>query len=211
MPSILTILRTALATLALTAIGRQLMLHIAGSYSVLNFFSYFTNLSNLLAATVLLLCAFTTSSSNQRSIGLARYVSVVNMSVVGLVFAVLLRDVDLGSLLPWVNLVLHYVMPVGVVLDWLVNPPALKLRSNSLFLALIFPAIYLAYVVLRGAATGWYPYPFLNPANVAGYGGVAMYSLGITSTFFLASWLLLAVGNHLAILKAADAGANPSL
>jgi hypothetical protein len=206
MPSILTVMRAGLAALALAAVGQQLMLHLGASHSALNFFSYFTNLSNLIAALVLLLCAFNASSSNKRSVVLARYVSVVNMIVVGLVFSVLLRNVDLGALLPWVNFVVHYVMPVAVVLDWLVCPPTMRLHSRSIFIALAFPAIYLAYVVLRGAATGWYPYPFLNPANVGGYGGVAMYSFAIAITFLLAGWALLTVGNRLAVARSHYAG-----
>ncbi|WP_428419921.1 Pr6Pr family membrane protein [Methylibium sp.] len=183
-----------LALVALVAIGQQLMLHIGASYSVLNFFSYFTNLSNLFAAFALLLSVF---SGRGESRDLARYVSAVNMIVVGLVFAVLLRDIDLGALLPWVNFALHYVMPVAIVLDWLVNPPASRLSSKNVLLAMAFPFAYLTYVILRGADTGWYPYPFLNPANVGGYGGVATYAIGIAATFVLAAWALLAVGNRL--------------
>lgn len=201
MPFILTIIRTGFAALALVAIGTQLVLHVGASYSVLNFFSYFTNLSNLVAASVLLLCAFNVRSGNDRSLTLARYVSTVNMTVVGIVFAVLLRNVDLGALLPWVNFVLHTVMPVVVFLDWLLDPPALRLRSSRIFLALLFPGFYLAYALLRGASTGWYPYPFLNPANVGGYGGVALYALGIAAVVLVASGLLLAVGNRRAITK----------
>jgi hypothetical protein len=169
---------------------------------ILNFFSYFTNLSNLIAASVLLLCVF---KRNRGAMDLLRYVSVVNMTVVGLVFAVLLRDIDLGSLLPWVNFVLHYVMPVAILLDWLLNPPVAKLHSKNFLFAFVFPAIYLVYVVVRGAMTGWYPYPFLNPTNVGGYGGVAMYSLGITVAFLLAAWALLAIGNRLASDRSRDA------
>jgi hypothetical protein len=206
MPSVLAVMRASLAVLAFAAIGMQLALPVGASYSVLNFFSYFTNLSNLIAALVLLLCVFNASSINKRSMALARYVSVVNMTVVGLVFAVLLRDVDLGALLPWINFVLHYVMPVAVVADWLLNPPLLKLRSKDSLLALVFPSSYLAYVILRGAETGWYPYPFLNPANVGGYTGVAMYSLGIAITFLVAAGLLLAIGNRLAKAPTQDSG-----
>jgi hypothetical protein len=54
-----------------------------------------------------------------------------------------------------------------------------------------------SYVILRGADTGWYPYPFLNPGNVGGYGGVATYACGIAVAFVLAAWALLAVGNRL--------------
>lgn len=195
----LTLTRLALAMLALAAVGQQLIIHVAASYDVLNFFSYFTNLSNIFAALVLLASVF---SSKDRSQDFVRYVSTVNMAVVGIVFAVLLRDVDLGALRPWVNFVLHYVMPVGVVLIWVVAPPASKLASKHLLLALVFPAAYLAYVLVRGASLGWYPYPFLNPANVGGYGIVAIYSLGITATFLIASWALLMIGNRLGSSRA---------
>lgn len=205
MLSIRAVIRTAFAALALVAIGRQLVLHVGASYSPLNFFSYFTNLSNLIAALVLLLLAFVGSLEPNRLIVLIRYVSAVNMTVVGLVFAVLLRDVELGGLLPWINFVLHYVMPVVVLLDWLLNPPAMPLRWNSLLLALVFPAIYLVYVVLRGMAIGWYPYPFLNPANAGGYAGVALYALGIAVTFVVAGGLLLALGNRLSAARSSNA------
>ena len=191
-------LRTILAALALTAIGQQLLLHIGASYNALNFFSYFTNLSNLFAVFVLLLSVFSWPSKSAVSRNVARYLSAVNMAVVGIVFVVLLRNVDLGALLPWVNFVLHYVMPVAIVLDWLLQPPTSKVKVKNLALALVFPAGYLVYILLRGANMGWYPYPFLNPANVGGYSGVAMYSLGIFATFLLVGWALLAIGNRLA-------------
>ncbi len=190
-----TVARKILAALALAAIGQQLMLHIRASYSVLNFFSYFTNLSNLFAICVLLLSVYSRSSRNNPLQDAARYVSTVNMAIVGLVFSILLRNVDLGALLPWVNVVLHYIMPVAIVLDWLLQPPAAKLRAKYLTIALVFPAAYLVYVLVRGASIGWYPYPFLNPENVGGYTGVALYSVGITATFLLAGWALLAIGN----------------
>lgn len=198
----LAIPRVILALVAMVAIGHQLMLHMDASYSVLNFFSYFTNLSNLFAAFALLLSVFT---SKGKSRDLVRYISAVNMIVVGLVFAVLLRNVDLGALLPWVNHVLHYLMPVAIVLDWLMSPPVSRPGSKSILLALAFPTLYLMYVIVRGADTGWYPYPFLNPVQVGGYGGVAAYALGIAATFVLAAWVLLAAGNRLASTRSRDA------
>lgn len=187
--------RALLVALAVTAIGQQFMLHNGASYSTLNFFSYFTNLSNLFAAFVLLLSVFS-RSPHSSSLDLMRYISAVNMAVVGIVFVVLLRNVDLGALLPWVNFVLHYVMPVAIVLDWLLQRPNSRLKAKYLALALVFPAAYLVYVLLRGVAIGWYPYPFLNPANVSGYSGVAMYAAGIFVTFLVVGGALLAAGNR---------------
>jgi hypothetical protein len=189
--------RTVLAALALAAIGRQLLIHVGASYSALNFFSYFTNLSNLVAVVVLLASVLVRSSPRSETTDIARYVSTVNMAIVGIVFSLLLRNVDLGALLPWVNIVLHYVMPVAIVLDWLLQPPAATLKARHLALALAFPAAYLVYTLLRGSVTGWYPYPFLNPANVGGYGGVAAYALGIFAAYLLAGSALLAAGNRL--------------
>ena len=193
------VLRLGFGLLALTAIGRQLAIQIELGFNVLNFFSYFTNLSNLFAAVVLIPGAsrlFTSSTVREPSDRL-RAVSAVNMTMVGIVFTILLRNVDLGSLLPWVNILLHYIMPCVVVLDWLLQPPRIKLDRKLILLCLIFPAIYLGYVLMRGSHVGWYPYPFLDPANVGGYGGVAVYAVGIAATFLISGWALLALGNRL--------------
>lgn len=190
----LTAARIFFALLALTAIGRQLSLHVQAGHDTLNFFSYFTNLSNLFASLVLLLSVSPSVSARLRDE--LRFISVVNMTVVGLVFAVLLRNVDLGDLRPWVNVVLHYVMPCVVVIDWLWQPPNTRLRLKHLGLALVIPALYLVYALLRGAGSGWYPYPFLNPANVGGYPGVALYAVGIAVTVLAAGGAWLWAGNR---------------
>lgn len=198
-PSILSVVRLVLGILALTAIGRQLVIQIQQGASLDNFFSYFTNLSNLFAAVVLLLGA-------QR--GLARrevlmpgdqvrLIPAVSMAVVGIVFTVLLRSEDLGALRPWVNFVLHDLMPCAVVLDWLLEPPSVPLGLRHLMRCLIFPALYLVYSLARGSQVGWYPYPFLNPDRVGGYGAVAGYAVGIAATFLVAGGLLLTLGNWL--------------
>lgn len=197
MKQLLPALRLVFGLVASVALAWQLAIQIQMGFSVLNFFSFFTNLSNLFAAAVLLLGAFGFFARSEASdlSDQIRAVSVVNMAVVGIVFAVLLRDVDLGSLLPWVNFVLHYVMPCVVVLDWFLQPPKMKLGTRQLLLIQVFPAFYLLYVLVRGSRVDWYPYPFLNPANVGGYDGVAVYAIGIALTFLIAGWSLLALGN----------------
>lgn len=191
-----TILRVTLALLTLAAIGLQFSLHIAASFSAVNFFSYFTNLSNLFACIVLLISAFVARGRTSARLDALRFASTVNMLIVGIVFALLLRNTDLGALLPWINALLHYVMPVAVVLDWILKPPTTSIGVRHLALALVFPIVYLGYTVLRGSAIGWYPYPFLNPAVVGGTTGVALYALGIALAFVLAGLALRAIGNR---------------
>jgi len=184
--------RICLALLAFTAIAVQLSIHVRMGFSLVNFFSYFTNLSNIVAACVLAWSAFKVAGLDA-----LRALSAVNMTAVGLIFAVLLRDTDLGSLLPWVNVTLHYVMPCAVILDWLAFPPGVILGARHLAMCLAFPSLYLGYLVLRGRAIGWYPYPFLNPADAGGAAGVAVYAAAIAVTFLLAGWALLSLGNKI--------------
>lgn len=197
--SILIALRLILGLLTLAAIGRQFVIQVQLGFSIINFFSYFTNLSNLFAAVVLIVGAFQLILHRQPSTSddLSRGISVVNMVVVGIVFSVLLRNVDVGHLLPWVNTVLHYITPIAVLIEWLLQPPRTKLGVRQMLLCQVFPLLYLLYVVVRGAIVGWYPYPFLNPATVGGYGGVAAYVIGIVVVFFFAAWSLLTLGNKL--------------
>lgn len=195
---ILAAVRFALGAVTLTAVGTQLGIHITNGYDVLNFFSYFTNLSNILAAGVLLVESVLTWRG--RELGplwqLLRCVSVVAMALVGIVFSALLRDVDLGSLLPWINTWLHYVMPIAVVADWLIQPPRRTIPLRKLGILVLIPLAYLAYSLIRGAAINWYAYPFLNPAN-GGYGQVAVTCVLIAVAFLAVSVVLILLANKL--------------
>jgi len=117
------------------------------------------------------------------------------MVFVGIVFSTLLRDTDLGSLIPWVNLVHHYLMPVIVVVDWVVWPPQRKLPWKVIGWWMVFPAVYVAYSLIRGAAIGFYPYPFFNPAVSGGYGGVTVLCLIMLVAFVAIAVGVRALGN----------------
>ncbi len=197
--SMLIALRLFFGVITLVTVGKQFAVQLQMGFSVINFFSFFTNLSNLFAAIVLILGAFQLIGHRQPSAStdLIRGIAVVNMVVVGIVFSVLLRDVDMGYLLPWVNTVLHYIMPIAVVLEWLSQPPRTEMGIRHVLLSQVFPLFYLVYVLARGAIVGWYPYPFLNPANVGGYGGVAAYVIGIMVVFVVAAGSLFTLGNKL--------------
>jgi len=192
------IYRLFFGLLTFVAIGTQLVIHLQNHLNVVNFFSFFTNLSNLFAATVLLIgCrAVLLKRKSTKTEDIIRGTSVVCMVIVGIVFSLLLRDVDLGHLQPWVNTVLHYIMPVAVVLDWLLWPPKSKLRFAQVGYWLLFPFIYLVYTLIRGAIVGFYPCPFLTPSKVGGYAGVAVYSVAILGVFLACSWLLMVVSNR---------------
>lgn len=192
--ALLRVARIVFGTLTLVALVRQLAIHVSLGYPLGNFFSYYTILSNLFAGAVLLMAAALPDTN--RALITLRFISVVNMTLVGIVFVSLLRETDLGNLLPWVNIVHHYLMPCVVLVDWLVDPPRGRLARSHVFMALSFPLAYLVYSLIRGQMTGWYPYPFLNPSVAGGTAGVTMYIAGITVVFCVVGSALLFVANR---------------
>lgn len=196
-----TTFRLAFGALAFVAVGSQFSLHLSAGHSALNFFSFFTNLSNLLAALVFVIGAARQMLGRPSSSGFdtIRTAAVINMVVVGVVFALLLRNVDLGDLRPWVNTVVHYVMPIAVLAEFLLWPPRGRASFKQLVMTLCFPMLYLLYVLIRGASTGWYPYPFLNPNSMNGYGAMVPYVIGIMLLFVSLAWLLTRLASRIAV------------
>lgn len=185
--------RTVLALLVVIALSYQYGL--TRPSIPLNFFSYFTNLSNIIGAGIFLYCAV--SRRRTLTVDLVRGAAFLYLAVTGVVFAILLSGDDLGSLQPWVNAVIHQIMPLVVVIDWLIDPPSSRLPLNKTMWWLVFPITYVAYSLIRGAIINWYPYPFFNPAKVGGYGGVAAYSVGIAIFFILLVLAGTGIGNRM--------------
>jgi hypothetical protein len=90
------------------------------------------------------------------------------------------------------NVLLHTVTPVLALLDWLLLRTA---RSQSRWAAwwLLYPLAYLAFVLVRGAIVGRYPYPFLD-VKADGYLAVGITSVILLVVFWLFGLLLVVVG-----------------
>lgn len=167
--------------------------------SAANFFSYFTILTNLFVAIVLLAGAthLIRDKAPTEADDITRGSATVSIAIVGLVFGLLLSHLDSG-MIPWTNFVLHFLMPVVMVLDWLIQPPKARLVPRHIWYWVIYPIAYLVYSLLRGAFTNWYPYWFIDPNKApGGWAGVAVHSAAITIAFLAISFLLLWLGNKL--------------
>lgn len=170
--------RAFFGLLVLAAIATQLAdLAGRGVLDPLHYFSYFTIDSNLLAAAVFLILAARRGERSAR-FEMVRGVSVICMTVTGIVFTVLLSGTDVDTAIPWVNDVVHSVMPIVVAVDWLLDPPRTRLTYRQGLSWVVVPAIWLAYTLVKGPILDKYPYPFLDPAN-GGYGTVAVYCFAI--------------------------------
>jgi hypothetical protein len=192
--------RIAFALLTLAAIAFQISnLLEAGVFNPTRFFLFFTILSNLFAAAVFFEGGRRQMTGSPPLPDLWRGAAVVYMTVTFIVFAVLLSDLqeELQTNVVWVDSVLHRLMPVALMVDWLIEPAHSPLSFRRVAVAWVLPPlVWTTFTLIRGAVDGWYPYPFLNPDN-GGYGVVALYAVGIMALMFGVIWLVARVGTAL--------------
>jgi hypothetical protein len=172
----LRVCRALLALLVLTAISYDVAEGPGVSDS--DYFSYFTVLSNLFAVVMLLHGTVRPAHARSRTNELLRGAAVVYILTTGIVYLLLLSGH--APAYPWVNAVLHYLMPVAVTVDWLLDPPRVRLDpARTVVLWMAFPLLYIIYTLARGAIVDWYPYLFVNPHRSGGYLLVAGDCLGV--------------------------------
>ncbi|GHH46727.1 Pr6Pr family membrane protein [Lentzea cavernae] len=149
-------------------------------------FSYFTVLSNVFAAVVALLGVFNPVSAQIRG------AAVLYMGTTGIVYWLLLRGIDVQTP-AYANWVLHTVVPILVVAEWLLAPE----RTRRAWVWLSFPLAYLTYTLVRGPIVDWYPYPFMDPRR-NGYGEVLLNCLVVAVVFVLLAFAVSWAGTKLA-------------
>ena len=167
---------------------------------VANFLSFFTIESNIWAAVMLVIVAVwslrpsgasgtLSEEPEPRGIAILLACGSTYMIVTGIVYNTLLRGIELpqGSTVEWANEMMHVVGPLLMLADVLLAPRRRRLGWSVVAITAIFPIVWAVYTLVRAnliinprtGARGWYPYPFLDPANVGGYGGVAVYIAAI--------------------------------
>jgi len=164
----------ATATVATVAVLLQLVLVIRGGLvldetdppgpteRVVRFFGYFTVLSNILVAYVAWSLAVG-RAPDRRWWRVLRLDSVVAIAVTGVVHWFLLRPIlQLEGADRVADTLLHVVVPVLAVTGWVLFGPRHRVRRSDVLPALAFPLLWLAYTLVRGWASGFYPYPFID-------------------------------------------------
>ncbi len=163
---VLGIFRLFFALLTLAALGAQLSLGLRrDTFSVANFFSFFTIESNLIGSVVFLFTGFAAlRAADTDRFAMLRGAATLYLTMTGIIYFLLLRGLEasLQTPVPWVNTVLHYLMPAALLVDWLVAPPGQKITFRRALRWALFPAAYVFYSLIRGPIVGWYPYPFLD-------------------------------------------------
>lgn len=166
------------------------------------FLGYFTVLTNIFVALV--------ASAGARSDGPTLWLyrsSVVGCAttailLVGIAYHLLLREIwsPQGAQLLADNL-LHYVVPAGALLHWLMYRHTERLAAQALLVWCLYPTLYLAYALARGELLGSYPYPFIDVSTL-GYQQVLLNALGLLAAFFGLGFAVLGLGRLVAKSRA---------
>ncbi len=194
----LNVARLAVATLAIVAMTYQFaLLNVEPGYEKANFFSFFTIQSNILAVCALFLLVAVPRERRTALFDGARSAAVLYIAITGVVFALLLSGMqeEVQTATSWVDFVVHKLVPILVVADWIVDPPRHRLPWWTVVAWLGYPIAWLGYTLVRGAQADWYPYPFVDVSEL-GYAGVLARSIVLAVGFAAGATALLWLGNR---------------
>jgi hypothetical protein len=192
---VLTFVRLGSIVLVIAAMGAAALdLVSKGIFDPTRFFAFFTIQSNIIGVVAFVWLLARRGATRSRGLDLLRGAAVVYLVVTFFVVIFLLSGADVQLELAWVDFVLHKFFPVVVLLDWILDPPLTRLTVRDALLWLVYPIVWVVLTLIRGALDGWYPYPFLDPAD-GGYGPVAVTVVAITLGFLLIAGITVAIGN----------------
>ena len=138
---------------------------------------YFTILTNCAVAALMTATALGARLSARVQGGL-----MLSILMVGLVYhALLARLWAPQGLAWWTDQALHSATPL-LMLVWWLRYGDRRVGARDLPAWLIWPALYAAYALTRGALTGFWPYPFLY-AGQLGWLQVALNTSGMVLAF----------------------------
>ncbi len=174
---------------------------------ILRFFGYFTILTNLIVAITTTAIAFFSNTrfgmfASQPSVqaAVASYITMV-----GLVYSLFLRAVwDPQGWQAMADHLLHDAIPLAFVIYWLIFAPKQGVRLTDPFKWLVYPMIYIAYSLLRGAFVAWYPYWFVDVTQL-GYPTALTNTAGVLLAFLVVGFIYAGVAKLFTHFANADA------
>ena len=162
-------------------------------------FSYFTIQSN-----ILLLAGVATLAADPGRDGriwrIVRLDAMLGIVITGLVYATVLAGTDHPTGAGWwSNLGLHYLAPWWALAGWLVLGPRPRVDRHALAWAALWPLLWIGYTLAHGAVTHWYPYPFVDVADL-GYAVAVRNLLAIVLIAVLFATVLRLLDRRLPVL-----------
>ena len=162
---------------------------------VIRYFSYFTITTNLLVAICCTVLLLNPDSKLVRFKTLTA--TTVYILIVGIIYNVILRFLwKPQGLQMIVDELLHSVIPAMFLIYWLTFVTKKNLKWKNILNWLIYPLVYISFILIRGAFSGFYPYPFIN-AGELGLQKALLNSVLIAVAFIIMSLLFIAISNFI--------------
>lgn len=191
-------LRLCLAAVCLLALVARFLWGLGSStFTPGNFFAYLTVQSNILFLVVTILAGIAALRGEDDApwLDLARATALSTTVSCGIVFALIVEQSGERGFridVPWSDVALHFVLPTLAVLDWVIGPGRGRAPWRTVAIVLVFMVGWGLVTLVRGPLVGWYPYFFLDPAQLANagqfflFGGVAFVLFGGISALMVA-------------------------
>ena len=190
-------------------IGILLQCEVGTSNFSLSSFRMFTTLSNCAVAVFFVVYIAKCLIEGQNQLGKAikyfKFLITLSIMLTGLVAHFMLQGLfdNMASEVKVGLTLLHYVVPIAVVLDWIIFDEKGKTEWKMPFFAAAFPILYVIVTMIAAPlmpSASRYPYPFLNVDAL----GVPMVALNIVllaiaflTVGFLGVWLDHKLGKRL--------------
>ncbi|NMH93336.1 Pr6Pr family membrane protein [Pseudonocardia bannensis] len=149
---------------------------------ITNLLAHFTILSNLLLGATSLRLALDPARP-ATGLRILRLDAVLGIAVTGIVYHLVLAPLSQSAGVAWfADQLLHTAAPLLGVVGWLLFGPRGLVTPAVVAWSTLYPLLWLAVTMARGAVVDWYPYPFMDVAAL-GYARVALNGIVVTVLF----------------------------
>ena len=131
--------------------------------SLVQYFSYFTILTNLI---ITIYCTYLIFQNNKKScynsIELFNALTAFILFV-GVIYAITLRSVWKPEGFTMIQSEIHHtVVPLGFLILWFITKQKTKANILRTLMWMAYPFLYIIFVLIRGSVSNFYPYYFLD-------------------------------------------------
>lgn len=161
--------------------------------STIQFFSYFTILTNLLVTIYFTEQLFKTNQQKNSLFDKPETLTALTafILIVGIVYHITLKPIwNPEGLTMVLSEIHHTVVPLGTLVLWFITIKDNAVGLKGLLQWLFYPVGYITLVLISGSSTNFYPYPFLDVQSLG------IRSVLINSLLFLVVMIVLLTALH---------------
>ena len=171
----------------------------SATFTASNFVAYLTVQSNVAFAIATAVAAAVALRMPRDPLWLTTARAVVLSCTVsaGVVYAFLVQQAGVRGLpldVPWSDQVLHFWLPALAILDWVASPGRGRALWRTVPFVLGYALVWGIVTLIRGPIVGWYPYFFLDSAQVGSVGEFLLFGVVALGLFLSLSAGVVALG-----------------